>query len=240
MPTWGEVHQFYQAIKPYYWIPLIVAVLEVLATIIIKSGNRKKRRLKRQKEIPLIAHISVIFISIFITMQIAWLDKYRAYEKLREDSMTQADKAEKTITELVNDNKMKNKRLEDLLALFIMPTGKKIKTQKNSLCFNESITFTQKDVRIPGPFFYSKEITIRVDKTIEGPSRILTHANKSFLLQNIGAFTVEKESVGYHSSPDGEYNYLEFAIRDPITNGSGYVLYADHPFTVLCIDRKEQ
>src|SRR6266699_3297890 len=111
MPTWEEVHQFYQAIKPYFWIPIIFIVIELLATIIIKSGNRKKRRLKRQKEIPLMAHIAVIFIFIFITMPIAWLDKYRAYEKLRVDSMTQADKAEKTITELVNDNKMKNERL---------------------------------------------------------------------------------------------------------------------------------
>jgi hypothetical protein len=239
MPTWEEVHQLYQAVKPYYWVPLIVTVLEVLVTIIIKSGNRKKRRLKRQKEIPLMAHISVIFISIFITVPIAWVDKYRAYEKLREDSMTHADKAKKTITELVNDNKMKDERLEDLLAFFIKPTGKNVKTKKNSLCFNESLSFTQRDVRIPGPLFYSKEITIRVDKTIEGPSRIRTHANKSFLLQNTGAFTVEKESVKYNSSSDGEYNYLEFVIRDPITNGSGYLLYADHPFTVLCIDRKE-
>ena len=239
MPTWEEVHHFYQAIKPYYWVPLLVTVIDLLATLIIKSGNRKKRRLKRQREIPLVAHISVIFISIFITIPIAWLDKYRAYEQLREDSMTQTEKAEKTITELVSDNKMKDARLEDLLALFIMPAGKNRKTKKDSLCFNESMKFTQKDVRIPGPYYYSKEITIRVDKTIEGASRIRTHANKSFLLQNIGAFTVEKESVEYHSSPDGEYNYLEFAIRDPITNGSRYVLYADHPFTVLCIDRKE-
>ena len=238
MPALEEVHQFYQAIKPYYWIPLIVTIIDLLATVIIKSGNRKKRRLKRQREIPLIAHLSVIFISIIITMPMAWLDKYRAYEKLREHSMTQTAKAEETITDLINDNKIKDEKLEDLLALFIMPTGKKIKTNKNSLCFNDSIKFTQKDVRIPGPFFYSKEITIRVDKTIEGASRIRTHANKSFLLQNIGAFTVEKESVKYYSSPDGEYNYLEFAIRDLITNGSVYVLYADHPFTVSCIDRK--
>ena len=239
MPALEEVQQFYQAIKPYYWIPLIVAVLEVLATIIIKTGNRRKRKLKRQKEIPLMAHLSVFFIAIIITMPMAWLDKYRAYEKLREHSMTQTAKAEETITELINDNKIKDEKLEDLLALFIMPTGKKIKNNKNSLCFNDSIKFTQKDVRISGPFFYSKEITIRVDKTTEGASRIRTHANKSFLLQNTGAFTTEKESVKYYSSPDGEYNYLEFAIKDPITNGSGYVLYADHPFTVLCIDRKE-
>jgi hypothetical protein len=239
MPTWEELQQFYQAVKPYYWVPLIVIVIEILATVIIKNNNRKKRAVKRQKEIPLTAHLSFILISIFLTMPIVWIDKYRAYEKLREDSKTQTDKTEKTITELVTDNKRKDERLEDLLALFIPPKGKNVKSKKNSLCFNESIKFTQKDVRIEGPFYYSKEITLREDETIEGASRIRTHANKPFLLQNAGPdLTIEKETVKYFSSPDEEYNYLEFTIRDPITNGSGYLLYADHPFTVLCIDRK--
>src|SRR5438445_3070067 len=105
MPTGGEIFALITSMAPYYWWPVVTAVLESIVAGVNKYFERKWK-------ISFWAYAAAFIFSVFIAICLAWIDQHRTAQQLEIDKADLNETLKKQI-DRIEDLKKKN---EDLLA----------------------------------------------------------------------------------------------------------------------------